>query len=194
MLVLQFDYSSYFSNICCLTYAFVYELFCMRLYESCQRYVVVLTCHFGLWTIPLPACDFIQLVCSFHVAYYYKLLRDIFHFPLYVLEPPCISFDSLQGHTLSSDKHITLTFVHYHSQGITILPTVGTPTPNSLRSSWDFLPRRSTDMLVGPTPSIGLQGTIVSFLIPSFLKKYMNSFEVYYLPFSDFQILIFFLI
>jgi len=55
MLLLQLDYSSYFRNVCYLTYAFVYELFFMQLYESCCKHVVGLTRHFGLWTIPLSS-------------------------------------------------------------------------------------------------------------------------------------------
>lgn len=43
--------------------------------------------------------------------------------------------------------------MHFHSQGIDLLPTTGTPIRNGLRSSWNFLPRRSLGMLVGPTPS-----------------------------------------
>ena len=92
-------------------------------------------------------------MCYFQVAYYYKILRDTLSFPLYVLEPPCISLDSLQGHTLASNKVIILTSTHYINQGNNVLLSVGTPTPNSLRSSWDFLPRRSIDMLVGLAPS-----------------------------------------
>ena len=36
----------------------------------------------------IAVCDVIHLVCSFQVAYYYRLLRDTLIFPLYVLEPP----------------------------------------------------------------------------------------------------------
>lgn len=113
----------------------------------------MLTHHFSLWTILLPVCDVIHLVCSFQVTYYYMLLRDTLPFPLHMIKPPCISVDLLQGGTLAFDKAIMLTYMHYHSQEITLLPTVGTPTPNCLRSSWDFLLGRSHDMMVGPTPS-----------------------------------------
>jgi len=101
----------------------------------------------SLWIVDYFA---FQLVCSFQVAYYYRLLRDTLPFPLYALEPPCISLDSLQGHTLFSDKDITLTSMRYHSQGIALLPTAGTPTPNGLRSSWDSV----NTNLVGSTLKI----------------------------------------
>ena len=75
-------------------------------------------------------------------------------FPLTcVRTSPHISLNSLQGHTLASDKDIFLTSVRYCNQGIASLLIVGTPTPNNLRSSWDFLPRISLDMLAGPTSS-----------------------------------------
>jgi len=66
---------------------------------------------------------------------------------------PCISLDTLQGHTLSSNKDILLTYARYRTQGITLLPTARTPTPNGMRCSWDFLLGRSHNMLVGPTLS-----------------------------------------
>ena len=76
------------------------------------------------------------------------------YFPLLcVRTSPFISLDLLQGHTLSFVKDILLTSTHYRSHGIALLLTIGTPTPNSMRSSWDFLPGRSPNMLVGPTPS-----------------------------------------
>lgn len=123
------------SNVCYLTYTFVYEIICMKLYESCWIHVVVLTYHFGLRTILLPACDVISFMCSFQDVYCYRLLRDTLLFPFCVLEPPCISLDSLQGHTLASNKVIILTFARYRGQGTTLLLTIGTPTPNCLRSS-----------------------------------------------------------
>jgi len=90
---------------------------------------------------------------SFEVAYYYRLLRDTLPFPLLVLEHLCISLEFLQGNTLAFDKDIKLTSACYRSQGIALLPTSGTPTPNGLRSSWELLLRRSSDMLVGPSIS-----------------------------------------
>ena len=109
----------------------------------------------SLWSqlFCFPSSDVIQLMCSFQAVYYYRLLRDTLIFPLHVLEPPYISLDWQQGYTLASNKYILLTFARYCSQGTTLLPTVGTPTPNSMRSSWDFLLGRSPDMLTSPTPS-----------------------------------------
>jgi len=57
------------------------------------------------------------------------------------------------GHTLATNKDILLASTHNYGQGDTIRSTIGTATPNGLRSSWDFLPGRSPDMLAGPTPS-----------------------------------------
>ena len=44
-------YSSCFSNVFCLTYAFYYELLFMQLYKSFLMCVDGLTCHFNLWII-----------------------------------------------------------------------------------------------------------------------------------------------
>ena len=56
-------------------------------------------------------------------------------------------------YTLSTNKDISFASTCNHSQGDTIPPIAGTPTPNGLRSSWEFLLGRSPDMLVGPTLS-----------------------------------------
>ena len=47
------------------------------------------------------------------------------------------------NHTLATDKVILLASVRHHGQGITLRPTIGTPTPNGLTSNWDFLLGRS---------------------------------------------------
>jgi len=47
------------------------------------------------------------------------------------------------SHTLVADRVIILSTVQHHGQRITLRPTARTPTPNSVRSSWDFLPRIS---------------------------------------------------
>ncbi len=57
------------------------------------------------------------------------------------------------GHTLTTNKEILLTSTCNHGQGYIVRPTVGTPPPNGFRSSWEFLLRRSPDMLAGPTLS-----------------------------------------
>ena len=56
-------------------------------------------------------------------------------------------------HTLATNNDILLASVRNCDQGITIRPTAGTPTPNGLRSNWDFLLGRSLGMLAGPTSS-----------------------------------------
>lgn len=55
--------------------------------------------------------------------------------------------------TLATNMDILLSSVRNCGQGNTIWPTAGTPTPNGLRSTWDFLLGRSPNMLVGPTLS-----------------------------------------
>ena len=99
------------------------------------------------------------------------LLRNTLPFPLCVLEPPCISLDLLQGHTFASNKDILPTSARNRIQVDIILPTTGTPTPNGLRSSWDFLLGRSPDMLVGPTLStfLVLEGGLDDKLCPLIL-------------------------
>ena len=70
-------------------------------------------------------------------------------------QPTCVrtfhspSLTHYSGHTLATNRVILLASVRHRGQGITIRPTAGTPTPNSLRSNWDFLPRRSPHMLAG---------------------------------------------
>lgn len=54
-------------------------------------------------------------------------------------------------HTLDTNIVILVASMQNHSQGITVRPIVGTPTPNGPRSNWDFLLRRFPDMLAGPT-------------------------------------------
>ena len=73
---------------------------------------------------------------------------------------PCVrtvharSLSYCNYHTLATNIVILLASMRNCGQGITVWPTVGTPTRNGLRSNWDFLPGRSPNMLVGPTPSI----------------------------------------
>jgi len=44
------------------------------------------------------------------------------------------------SHTLVADWVNLLASMWHRGQGITLWPTAGTPTPNNLRSNWDFLP------------------------------------------------------
>lgn len=59
---------------------------------------------------------------------------------------------TVQGHTLAFDKVIILTSACYCGQGTTLVPTTGNPTPNGLRSSWDFLLGISLDTLASLAP------------------------------------------
>ena len=74
-------------------------------------------------------------------------------------QPPCVrtthapSLIHCSCHTLATSRFILLSSVRNCGQGITIQPTLGTPTPNILRSNLDFLPRRYPYMLAGPAPS-----------------------------------------
>jgi len=64
-------------------------------------------------------------------------------------QPTCVrtshapSFTHCNYHTLATNRVILLACVRNRGQGITIRPTAGSPTPNGLRSNWDFLSRRS---------------------------------------------------
>ena len=42
------------------------------------------------------------------------------------------------NHTLATNRVILLAFARQRGQGITLRPTTRTPTPNGLRSNWDF--------------------------------------------------------
>jgi len=58
-----------------------------------------------------------------------------------------------------------------HVQGDIVQPTIQTHTPNDLRPSWDFLPGRSPDMLVGLAAStfLVLEGGLDDKLCPLIL-------------------------
>lgn len=70
-------------------------------------------------------------------------------------QAPCVrishapSLTHYSCHILATNKVILVGSMKNHDQGISIGPTVKTPTPNSLRSNWDFLLGRSPDMLAG---------------------------------------------
>lgn len=119
-----------------------------------SKRVIGLTHHFGLFNILLSIlwCHSARVFLSSYALLQASKGHTYFSLPC-VRTSPCISPDLLQGHTLASNKYILLTSTHYRSKGINLLPTSGTPTPNGLRLSWDFLSRRSLDILVGPTPS-----------------------------------------
>ena len=74
-----------------------------------------------------------------------------FHLPcVRTIHAPSLAYCAC--HILATNKDILLTSMRNRSQGNTVLPLFGSPTPNDLRSSWDFLLGRSPNMLVGPTP------------------------------------------
>jgi len=96
-----------------------------------------------------------------HICSCDPFLTPCFHrFPrAHSPHPPCVrtthapSLTCCICHTLATNRDILLASVCNRDQGDTIWAIVVTPTPNSLRSSWDFLPGRSPNMLAGPTPS-----------------------------------------
>lgn len=72
----------------------------------------------------------------------------LFHFPcVRTIHAPSLA--CCAGHALATNKDILLASTHNHGQENIARPIIGTHTPNGLRSSWDFLPGRSPDMLVG---------------------------------------------
>jgi len=132
---------------------YVYNLFiyvCMNLTVMCHWF----NYHFGL-LVNLPS----SLWCIFSCVFPSKLCvytsfqgTHSFHLRYVgtIHEP---SLACCTCHTLSTNKDISLASSYKHDQDDTVQPTVGTPTPNGLRSSWDFLSQRSLDMLAGPTMS-----------------------------------------
>jgi len=63
--------------------------------------------------------------------------------PLCVGTSHAPSLTHYSGHTLATDRVILLASMRHCGEGITLRPTIGTPTLNDLRSTWDFLPGRS---------------------------------------------------
>lgn len=121
---------------------------CMNPIELCCSY------NPSHWIVVYPTFYLVISFSScvpFQVACYHKLLRGALFSPFVCYSLSCTFLDLLQGHTLASNKEILLSFACNHSEGDTVLPTAGTSSPNSLRSSWDFLSGRYLDMLVGQT-------------------------------------------
>ena len=122
----------------------------MNLIETCcwfkHHFGLLAYCISSLWCIftrvfPLNPCAFI----GFQGAHspHFPCVRTI-HAP---------SLACYTCHTFATNSDILLVSVCNHGQGDIVQPSAGTPTPNSLRSSWDFLPGRSPDMLAGPARS-----------------------------------------
>ena len=138
-------------NLCICVWTILYAIVWILLKTCC-------CINFSLWIVDyLASSIWCHSPCVFlsrcvllqaskgHTSFYTMCVRT-----------PCISLDSLQGHALASDKDILLTSVLYRNQCIALIPIVGTPTPNSLRSNWDFLLGRYPYTLVGlalSTPS-----------------------------------------
>ena len=131
------------SNICCLTYIFVCGLIHMQLYESCWRCGVGLTITLNCQLIYFPTFDASSLVCSLLSWAPIYVAKGCTHLTPHVLEPvirlPWLTA-SVTPLLLTELSYLSL---RHCGQGIILWPTTGTPTPNSLRSNWDFLPGRS---------------------------------------------------
>ena len=110
--------------------------------------------HFGL-LVHFPS----SLWCIFARVFPSKLHVSIGFQGAHSFHLPCVrtlhapSLACCARHTLATNKDILFGFVRNRGQGDTVWPTTWIPTPNGLRSSWDFLPGRSLDILAGPTPS-----------------------------------------
>jgi len=86
--------------------------------------------------------------------------------PTYVRTSHAPSLTHCSGHTLTTNTVILLASIWNRGQDIVIRPNVGTPTPNGLRSNWDFLLGRSSYMLVSPAlPTISYYRSIFIQLI-----------------------------
>ena len=140
--------------MCYFTYTFLYELFCMKLYETCCRRVVGLNITLDVSITCFLAGDASCLCFPFQAEYYYRFPRGTPHF-MCVRTAHAPSLTCRSYHILATNRDILLASVKNSSQGIIVRPTVRTPTPNGPRSNWDFLSGRFPDMLVGPELSIG---------------------------------------
>jgi len=110
---------------------------CLNLIEACGWYnPSILIANYPTFYLVM---SFISCV-PFQDACYHRLLRGTLFSPSVCWNLSYTFLDLLQGHTLDSNKDILLTSTRNHSQGNTVLPTAQTPTPNGLRSSWEFIP------------------------------------------------------
>ena len=141
----------------------IYVFVCLRVHvwTILYKYVwILLKCadwfnhHFGLLANLLSRLWFI-FACVFP-----SKLRAIIGFQgAHSPHSPCVrtvhahSLSCCSSHTLATNKDILLASTHNRGQGDIVWPIAGTPTPNGLRSCWDFLPGRSLDMLTSPTAS-----------------------------------------
>lgn len=116
--------------------------------------------------------DVLLLFCSLLSSMLPQVSKGCTHTPV-----PCVrtfhapSLTCCKCHTLDTNKDISLISTHNHGQGDTVLPTARTPPPNSLRSSSDFLPGRSPNMLASPALStfLALEGGLDDKLSPHIL-------------------------
>ena len=79
---------------------------------------------------------------SFQVTYYYRLPRGTVPFPFMCCNLHASHLTLRRVTHFLLPKVIVLSFEHIHGKGITLPPTVGTPTPNGVSSNWDFVSRR----------------------------------------------------
>jgi len=111
-------------------------------FHSCVPFKLRTFIGFQGAQFPFP-CNVIPLVCSFQIAYFYRLPRGAipFSFMCWNLHASHLTFHRVTH--LLSPKVTILHSTHFCSQDITLPPTIGTPTPNGLKSRWDFISRRS---------------------------------------------------
>ena len=148
-------------------------------------------CMYGLFLYKyvwiLLICDASSLVCSLPSCMLSQVSKGCTHLTLHVLEPfmhlPCLV---LHVTPFPPSRTSYLPLCTTLVKGDTVWPTAGNPTPNDLRSSWDFLLRISPNMLVGPTTStyLALEGgpddkmkTYISFWIfahPSWILSHSS--------------------
>lgn len=138
--------------ICFLTHACMdsFVWVCMHIFEMCCMF----NHHFGLPANLLSILWFIfARVFPFHPSTITCCQGVHSSPPPYVRTFHAPSLTHCSCNTLATNRGILLASVRNHGQGITIRPTARTPTPNGLRSDWEFLARRSPYMLAGPAPS-----------------------------------------
>ena len=86
---------------------------------------------------------YFYLTCSFQDAYYYMLPRSTLPFPFVVRTAHASYWISAGSHTCFNQRHCAPPYAFWNPRHIIKHPIVGTPTPNGVRSSWDFISESS---------------------------------------------------
>jgi len=104
-------------------------------YFVCWDFRIRVDCSTGSFACPLCCVFLAELgLIPFNLELTFTFL------PLWsVGTSHTLSLTHYISHTLSTNIVILLSSLRHHGQGITLRPTVGTPTQNNMRSNWNFL-------------------------------------------------------